>query len=176
MALAPGRNQFDVARERAAQRSSADAQATTGAIQRRFASMGGLNSGASIKAQQIAQQQAQAQREDAIAGVDAAQQQYAEQLAESERGRAFQASQSGLDRGFQGEQNALARALQARQLDMQGTQFDKQFDLQGRQFDFQKDESAFNRRLAKYQAGRSGGLLGGGGFLGTGIGAKDVKF
>lgn len=164
---APGRNPYDMARERAQQRASQTGQKNAGAIARRFAAIGGLNSGAAIKAQQMAHQQADQQREDAVRDVDIAEgqmaQQQAHQSSEAEKARQFQADQAGQDRGFQEKVFSFDKESKLKQL-----------DLAFQQFDLQKDESAFNRRLARYQAGQSGGLFGGGGFLGTGIGAGPV--
>lgn len=164
----PGQNPFDLQRQRITQQANAANQANQDALQRRFAAMGALNTGAALKAQQQAQIQGQQQTQDQLAGVDQAQAQQAYQEAQAQKARDFEAGQALAGRQFQGSQADIDRAIAKENF---AKQFGLQSEMQHRAQDLAESESAFNRRLARYQAGTSGGLMGGGGFLGMGIGA-----
>lgn len=151
-------NMFDLARKRAEQRSTADAQKSTDAIQRRFASLGSLNSGSAIKAQQQAQEQAAAQREDTMEGIAAAEAQDKAQKADKQADRDFAAQQAATDRGFQAEQSRIGREWQAGQSDIDRAfqrrvfEFDsesklRQLDLAFDEFLLNQDTLAFNKKL-----------------------------
>ena len=86
-------NQFELARRRASQRSGAETQAQQGALKRRFATLGGLGSGASIKAdQQVAEQGAQ-RVQQATEGIDVAEAQDTARKEEIQEARKFQTSE-----------------------------------------------------------------------------------
>lgn len=180
--MQPAANPFERQREQAVQRAGATAQASGDAIKRRFAAMGGMNSGAAVKAEQIARDTANQQKEDAIAGVNAAESQDMAQKQEMQANRDFQSNEAKLGRDFQSTEAQKGRDFQKGQSDIDRAfqdkvfQFDsnsklRQLDLADKQFALGKDESEFNKRLARYEAGNKGGLFGGGGFLGLGIGA-----
>lgn len=178
MALGQPVNHFDRARERASQRANTAAQTGGDALKRRFASLGGMNSGAAIKAQQLNDESANRQREEAIQGVDAAEAQDVQrrgemdrQYAEADKGRAFAAGEAEKGRAFQKAHNDLDRQFQDKVFAFDSKSKLRALDQADAQFGFQKDQAGFNQRLEKYKAGQSGGLFGGGGFLGLGFGA-----
>jgi hypothetical protein len=144
------------------QRANQTAQQGRDAMTRRFAALGGLNSGAAIKALERADNTANEQREAGLAEIDA-----------REGQNQFAAEEADKVRAFQGNQAAIDRAMQQKAFDFQTG---AQFNLQKDQLRLAQEESAFNRRMARHQMENSGGLLGGGGFLGTGIGKKSAKF
>lgn len=150
-------------------RAQAAKQGNLEAMQRKFASSGNLNSGAAIKAQDVSAQQADQNTADQVAGVD------------------LQAAQETQRRNEQGQEAANQRNLQ-RDLTNQSMQFnDKlqkfdagsklaQLDLGFEQFGLQKGESEFNKAAERNKAAHSGGLFGGGGFLGLGLDTNEVNF
>lgn len=157
MAL-PGANPFAVQREQAATRIKANAQGGQEALKRRFAAAGNLNSGAAVKAQQMAENEANRQIEDANKSIDVNEAQQNYQQGEAQKQRDFQAGQANIDRGFQEKVFNFDSKSKLRQLDLA----DKDFELR-------KDESKFNKMVAQDQMNKTGGLFGGGGFLGLGF-------
>lgn len=158
--------EFELERKRASGRVRTAAQAAREALERRFAAIGGLQSGAHIKAQ------ADLERgiEEGIGGSleDIEMRETAERrriaelaeqrkfvAAESEKGRALtrelEAAQRGLqERGlaFQEKAHAATLGLEERKLDIGKEQFGKQFGLAQEQFTFQKD---FSQRQLEFQ-------------------------
>lgn len=128
-------NQYDVARTKATENANATAQTQNDAIRRRFASLGNLNSGAAIKQQQIAADQSEKNKSDALSSINAAEAtensgrdfQREQQKAQQD----FQARESGLGRDFSGGQSAMDRALQEK--------------MQAAGFDFTGKQGAMNR-------------------------------
>ena len=166
--------EFAAQRQKVEQRINADTQGQSDAMQRRFAAGGMLNSGAAMKQQGILANQAQVNKTDALAGVDAAEMGEQQRRQEITDGRDFQSSQAQMGRDFEGQQaqlgrdfagseSALGRAFQAGESklgrDQQGSQFDRSFQQSGQQFDktfgLQKDQfredqgnTTFNRGIA----------------------------
>ena len=95
MALAQeqGLEQYALARRRIKGESQASQQTTKDALARRFASLGNLNSGARIKIEQKAQDQSEGQLNNALEGVDAAEQAELARRREVQLGREFQTSE-----------------------------------------------------------------------------------
>lgn len=153
-------------REQASQRANAEQQQQSGALSRRFAAGGALNSGAAIKAQMLAQQQGAEQRANALQGVDVAEQQAIDDRFRQDQGaidnRNFSRETGNRDAAVQDAQWRIGAGSQLAGMGMQHDQFRRNLALQ-------QEESAFNRLMAQHQLRNSGGLLGGGGFLGTGI-------
>lgn len=153
--------QFELMRRRASQRAEASGQQANDALQRRFAAMGGLNSGAAIKQQQLTSEAVARQREDALAGVDAAEQQErmrqqdladernfqateADRLrefqgAEAARGRNMQRDMTGLDVDYRNRALSLEDAFRNKQLWTQNNQFNAQFAADRADQRFNKD-------------------------------------
>lgn len=97
------------------------------------------------------------------------------------RGRKFSAEQTAQARNYEAGQQALQRNMQRElynadsQFKSDVTNFDSQsklagLDLQWQQFLEDTKNNAINAANAEHQKRNSGGLLGAGGFLGTGIG------
>lgn len=133
---------FNKQREMVGQRAATAGRDQSDAIKRRFASLGASNSGAALKAEQLADQETQQGKEEALQGVAgqelaAKQQQQGQefQAAEAEKGRSFQAKESEAQRGQQAQQFA-----QTLELDKQQLQFDR-------------EDQTFNKGLATLQAG-----------------------
>lgn len=166
--------EFAAQRQKVEQRINADTQGQQDAMQRRFAAGGMLNSGAAMKQQGILANQAQVNKTDALAGVDAAEmgeQQRRQEItdgrdfasSQAQMGRDFEGQQAQLGRDFAGSESALGRAFSAGESklgrDQQGSQFDRSFKQSGDQFNqnfgLQKDQfredkanTTFNRGIA----------------------------
>jgi hypothetical protein len=136
------------------------------ALRRRFAAQGGLGSGASIKAEQVAGQesakrlgQAESQLEMSRLGEQARQEEIEQarafQAGESQKGRLFAGEQSQLGRDFAGSQSQLTRDFQGEQSqltrDFQGEQSQLGRDFAGSQSqlgrDFASEQNRMNRNL-----------------------------
>lgn len=168
-----GASPYDVARNRANQRATASGQQGLEAIQRRYAAMGNLNSGAAIRTEQLQNQNNEAQKEDSLRSIDA------QELSEN-TGRNYQANQQELARGFQANEAQKARDLQSNQFGQRMTfeqsqakqaqeNYLKDYELKKQQMSEDAQSNAFNKDLANYQKGHTGGFFGGGGFLGLGF-------
>ena len=128
------------------------------ALERKFAAMGNLNSGAYIKQSQIADQNYNQQAQRSLNDFN-------NSIAEKEAQREFQSQEAY-------NQRAFAASGQARQEAYQN--FDNNTKLAALQNAWYQSiqnhaDSQFNAEMAKYQAEHTGGLFGGGGFLGLGL-------
>jgi hypothetical protein len=175
--------EFGTFRRRAEQQIGAGVQQANDALTRRFSAMGNLNSGAAVKQQQLLEDQGRQEKETAMQDIDAKEsaarrelqsQQDSQDMAlqESVRGRNLQRDQSNAERQFQDKVFRFDQKSKLKQLDLSIDSLGFQQD----QLQQQKDEAEFNKRMERYKAGHTGGLLGGGGFLGTGIGAGSADF
>jgi len=144
--------EFAAQRQKVEQRINADTQGQQDAMQRRFAAGGMLNSGAAMKQQGIVANQAQQNKTDALAGVDAAEMGEQQRRQEITDGRDFAGSESALSRAFSAGESKLGRDQQGSQFDrsfqQSGQQFDKTFGLQKDQFREDKANTTFNRGIA----------------------------
>lgn len=162
--------EYDAVREKAVRDSQGQDQEQQEALRRRFAAMGGLNTGAAIKAQQNSTNSAMQRRQDALnnIGFQEAQQRRAmqerENTQEFQSGEAYKAREADTER-FNAD---LAFKNNVSQFDAQSKL--RQLDLQHWQIQMDAANTQFNKELAMYSAKNSGGLFGAGGFLGTGIG------
>jgi hypothetical protein len=153
---------FDVARRRLDQQSASNKQESTDAIQRRFAALGGLNSGSSLKAQQMAQDQADSQKQNQMDSINAAEADDAARKQEAQTQRDFASAEAEKQRGFQKEQSGIDRAFQDKVFSFDSSSKLKQLDMMGQ-------ELAMKNKATQHQIETTGGLFGGGGFLGLGI-------
>jgi hypothetical protein len=171
--------QFDLMRQRAqreiSQKGNADAQGTQDIMRRRLAASGSLQSGAGIKALQTAQetasQKTQEQLQSAREGIDSQEAQQRTQLEESTKGRNLQREQFNEEQRFRDRMFRADTFAKFQDLERQV----ESMDLSQLQVKLQQEESLFNQKLARWQASNTGGLFGGGGFLGTGIGAPSFQ-
>lgn len=144
---------YNQLRNSAGQEASNNQAQGMDAISRRFASMGGSGSGAEIQAMTDLNRNAAGAREGAIGNINAAEQGQAKDYAQMKQ----QASQFG-----QGQD------LAKEQLGEQSSEFGANLQLGENQQDLDTAANNINAKLASFQANHSGGLFGGGGFLGFG--------
>jgi hypothetical protein len=151
-------------RERATQGVQNQAQQAGEQLKRNFARMGGLNTGAFVKQQNLMQEKATEQVDQARAGVDLAEAQSQEQFAEAERGRQFAAGEAEKGRSFAGLEAEKGRSFQEKMTDkdlgFKRELFDfdkfskmKQFDLADKEFARDTQTIEFNKRQAALQLG-----------------------
>lgn len=118
--------EYDYLRNKANEQINQASSAAQDAIQRRFASMGALNSGAAIKSQQLQQENTDKQKADTLQGIgfqeaqarralenEEAQKEYQSQ--EALKGRKFSADEASLGRRFSADQAKQARNFEAQQ-------------------------------------------------------------
>jgi hypothetical protein len=129
-------------KEQSGQRVNASLGNNMNAIQRRFASQGAQGSGAQLKVEQMAQDQAVRQKEEAAAGIDAQEQQSLDQA--SGQAAQLNTAQAGMD--FQNRVFSFDRASKMHEL-----------DLQERQQQIDSATTEFNKRVAGQQ--QRGGFL-----------------
>jgi len=151
------------------------------AITRRFAAMNAVGSGAYQKALERQQNQFQelgAQTEMDVSGQES---QARRALMEAEAQREFGSSEAQNQRAFAASEGKRASELGIAQYNndlafrQAMAKFDsnsklRQLDLAGYQSELAANEQDFNKQLAQYTTKNQGGLLGAGGFLGTGLG------
>lgn len=159
--------QFDKARDLTSQSLNSQQQSTSDAMQRRFAAMGNLNSGAYIKAAQVGDQQANESRANALAGIGI-------QEANTRTGLQQQEAQKEFQSGESTKQFNAGQSNQFQQwstgLGVENASKVAQLDLSYKQAQQQEADDLYQANMNAYQAKHSGGLLGSGGILGTGIG------
>lgn len=131
-------DEFELARRRAAQRSSADVQKAQDAMKRRFAALGGGARGASIKADQQIQQQASEQLANVNEGIDTAQRQENRRVSEIKEARDFAKSEREAQQAFASSERAAGQQFQSSML--------------GKQQDFAKQERIASERFQGAQS------------------------
>lgn len=154
-------------RQRIQQGAQAAGQQQTEALQRRFAAMGGgPGSGAMEKIQGQQQEALNRNTNEAMGGVDAQQQ----QLDEKEKERSFAAEEAQKGRTQQQGQFEANLGFQSKQFDFNKSSKLRELDQMDKKFNLDRELGYANIDMEKEKARKSGGLLGGGGFLGLGIG------
>jgi len=176
--------EFNSIRTRANTQLNQAQQQSQDALDRQFAALGGGPSGAQIKQTQILGDSMAKQRDQTMQDINFQEAQQRRALQEEEQNKQFQSEEALKGRTFQGEQGALSRNLAANQFNSQmGSQFDQfafdasskisALDQSYRQANLSTLTSAleneYNAKMNAYQAAHSGGLFGGGGFLGLGF-------
>lgn len=161
--------EFEQARTKVNEQANQAGSAASEALKRRFAAMGALNSGAAIKSQEEATNENETRRLDALSGVNNQEAAAKRGLEQGEADKEFQANQALVGRNMQRELYNADQDFKSKlnQFDSYSklAQLDMGFDQQ----DMDKRNNDYNMELSKYQADHSGGLFGGGGFLGLGL-------
>ena len=103
-------SQFDLARKRAQQQSASNLQGRRDALQRRFAQLGNLDSGARLKIEQLAENEESQNLAQANEGIDAAQNSEMGRRREILQAQEFSRGERLGSQGFGAEQSALQRA------------------------------------------------------------------
>lgn len=158
--------EFEGMKQAVSNRAQAAKQGNLEAMQRRFAASGNLNSGAAIRAQDVAAREADQQTADQLANVDLQAAQELQRRKEGDLARKEAVSQRNLQRDMTNQSMAFQDKMSKFDAGSKLAQLDLGFD----QFALQKTESEFNKAAQRHAARNSGGLFGGGGFLGLGIG------
>lgn len=193
---------FNMQRASINRQTAQNQQDQSDAINRRFTSLGQAGSGAAIAAQIKGRDQVTAQGNQAMNDLGGQQLQSAYQeanLAEGQKNRDFQAQQADLGRTFESGQNQAGREFAAQQnllgqqfqgtqaglgRELQSSEFNtdqgnklKQLDMSQQSLNLESDAQKFNEQMAQFEATRQPpGLLGMGGFLGTGLGSPNGVF
>jgi hypothetical protein len=150
------------------------------ALKRRFAALGGLNTGAYIKQAQIADEKLNQQKEESLGNIGFQEAQQRRALEREEAQKEFQSGEAFKQREFGASEQDRAREYQTelfnKDLEFKNNvaQFDARSKLKQLDIDYNKvliDErnAQFNKELSVYEARHKGGLFGGGGFLGLGL-------
>lgn len=167
---------YDTLRSRAVQQNSVQRNQGLEALQRRYAAMGNLNSGSNIEQINNLNRQSGEDLQNELGQINLGEQEGANQRnfqrEMQQGGQAFQAKQADIQRQFQGEQAGLQRGLQEKLANMENATKARQLDLEFQNSDLERQAMLFNQDMAGWQREHSGGLLGGGGFLGTGLGGS----
>lgn len=160
--------EYDYARKKVTEQANQSNQSAQDALQRRFASMGALNSGSSIKQQQLQNEQSEQQKMSALEGVNVQEaqarrtlmqeeQQKEYQSTEAARGRAFGAEEGQVGRDFQSMEAQKARASQegmfASDLEFKKWAASLANDTALKQLEVDKFNSAFNAAINRVKEG-----------------------
>lgn len=145
---------------------NAGAQSANDAVSRRFAAMGAGGSGSAVKAserifQDAADKSVQAQNE--LESATRA------QFGEQEANRAFQSNEAMKGRNAAREQFNSEVDFKDKVFRFDSTSKLAQLELGFIQSERDAQDQNFNKEMARYQQANQGGLLGGGGILGTGF-------
>jgi hypothetical protein len=112
-------NEFELLKSKVRSRSRRQGEEAAGAVQRRFAALGGLSGGAAIKAESQARQAATGAGEERLAQLEFAQAQQKGERAfrsgEALKGREFAGEQARIGREFGAEQAGIGRTFAAEQ-------------------------------------------------------------
>lgn len=159
-----GQDPYNQIKQQAVNSAQAAGQQGLDAITRRYAAMGNLNSGSYANAEAQNSRDTQSATENALGNIGLGEQ--AQNIQQNQFGQQLgqQGSEFGQQLGQQASQFAQTLPLQQQSLDLEAKQ-------QG--LDAQAND--INASLGQQQLSRTGGLFGGGGFLGTGIGGGGGK-
>jgi len=186
--------QYEAMRNRLNNQYNSQQQQSQEALDRQFAAAGGgPGNGAQAKQTENLSAGIAAQKGNDLLGINSQEAQARQDLQNLENQKEFQSGETQKGYGFQAGQADLGRQFQAAeenaQLGQGAQEFNKQMEQAQNQFGVQAQmglanlntswkqaqaeaqNNEYNKRLADYQARHSGGLLGGGGFLGLGFGA-----
>lgn len=158
--------EYEGIKQAVSNRANAAKQGNLEAMQRRFAASGNLNSGAAMKAQDVAAREADQQAADQLANVDLQAASELQRRKEGDLARKDAVAGRNLQRDMTNQSMAFQDKMSKFDAGSKLAQLDIGFD----QFALQRGESEFNKAQARHSARNSGGLFGGGGFLGLGIG------
>lgn len=149
------------------QQLNAQEQGQRSAMERKFAALGGLNSGSAIRNSQIANQAAAENRGNALTGLSAKEAEAKRGLQQQENQKEFQSGENAKTLNAQ-----MANQFQQFKTGLGADSLSKiaQLDMGYKGLQQQSADEAFNAAMAQYQARHSGGLLGAGGIFGLGIG------
>ncbi len=167
---------FDYLRNKATADAGNQESQGLDALTRRYAAMGNLNSGSYTKAIQANSTATQERNQDAQGKIDVAENAQALPYAQL----AAQKEQFGQQLGFEGKKLDQAASQFGQQQAQQESQFGRELPMKSRQLDLEASQQAMDQRandinadMGKYQMQHSGGLFGGGGFIGSGLGFSD---
>lgn len=163
--------EFAAERSRVSNQVNAASQTAQDALARRYAAMGGQNGGAFIKQQQQLLSDTADKRAEAMAQVDQKEQALKHEFDQQEAGKEFQSAEAGKARGLQRETYNSDLDFKDKVFRFDSNSKLAQMQLSFEQADRDAQDQEFNKEMALYQARHTGGLLGAGGFLGSGIGA-----
>ena len=133
--------EYEAMRRRTQQRLQSEAQTQRDALQRRFAQVGNLNSGAAMKNEQVLQDQLARQQDDAIGQIDLQETAETQRRAEVQQGMDFQAAEAQKGRDFQ------------------GGIFNQEFGLKNRAFDAEQKARSFQEGMATREFDRDSSTL-----------------
>lgn len=171
---------YDTLRSRARQQSDVAKNQGLEALQRRYAAMGNLNSGSYIAQQNQLNQKADEDLQNRLGDIGLSEQEGANQRnfqREMTQGaQAFQSKQAELARDFQAGQADKEMALKRELSKNELQQTMRKLDLEFQNSELERQAMQANMDMNNWQKQHSGGLLGAGGFLGTGIGSGGGTF
>ncbi len=160
-----GNDPYAAQKNKAVQTAQAAGSNGMDAITRRYAAMGGLNSGSYAQATADNARKTQQDQEGAVGDINAQEVQNSLPFKQQEIQNQFQGGQADKQLGFQQSQLAQQESQFGRTLPLQS----RQLDLEASQQHLDHEANMINQELGQYQNAHSGGLFGGGGFLGLGI-------
>lgn len=175
--------QYDAIRTRINSQYSQNQSQAQDALDRQFAAAGGgPGNGAQAKQTENLAASMERQKGADLQGVNAEEAQTRQGLQQQEAQKEFQSGEANKALQFQSGEAQAGRQMQAGEFNNQMQQEQNQFGLQAGtalaglntswdQAQAEANNNEFNKVISEWQARHSGGLFGGGGFLGTGIGA-----
>jgi hypothetical protein len=144
--------EYEAMKRRTQQRLQAEGQTQQDALQRKLATVGNLNSGAAIKAQQTQSADLARVQEDAMGQIDVQEAAEGQRRQEVADAMAFQSTEAQKGRDFQGTEAQKGR-------DFTGGMFDKEFGLKGRAFDEELRARQFQEALSRREFDRDSATL-----------------
>lgn len=173
--------EYSAIRQRVANQANAAKDTANDALTRRYAAMGGMGSGAFVKQQQQLLSDAEDKKAEQLMGVDTQEAAERRALQSAEDNKEFQSAEALKSRALQRDVFNADQSFKIGSFNADQSFRDKvfrfdsksklaQLQLAAEQADRDSQDSEFSKELALYQQKHTGGLLGAGGFLGTGLG------
>lgn len=175
--------QFDSERNQVNSQYSQNQSEAQDALNRQFAAAGGgPGNGAQAKSTEALAYNTEQQKSQDLQSINSQEAATRTQLQQTQQQEAFQSGEQAQGEQFSANETANQEEMQAGEYNQQMEQAQNQFGFQANstiaglndswdEAQAQSNNNAFNMTMSQWQATHSGGLLGGGGFLGTGIGA-----
>lgn len=173
--------EYDALRSRLNQSYSQNQGIAQDALDRQFAAAGGgPGNGAQAKQTENLATATEKQKGEDLAGINAQEAATKRELQSQESQKEFQSQEAQKGMQFQAGQSQAGRELSAQEYNSQASQLFNQFQFEGsakiaglddawKQAQAEANNNEFNKAMEEFKSQHSGGLLGSGGFLGTGF-------
>lgn len=151
--------EYQLLRDKADQRARVKGQEATSAIDRRFAAMGGLQSGAAIKTAEKARHAVEGEAAERLGQIDVAETAEKRRMTEIQEGREFASSEAEKQRAIQAGQFEAQMGQSGLELGQQGKLKLAALEIAQNELRLNSEIAEFNKGISEAEANRPSGLF-----------------